>query len=183
MPRPPIPVGSYGQIAVRGEPGNYVARALFRDLDGQARQVERRGTSKTKARDKLKEALQDRARTGTGVTEDTRIREIVPEWLRKIDAAAEAGQRSPSTAEHYRRQVDRIVLPGVGELRLREATVPALDAFIQTVRVRRGPAAAKLTRTVLSGVLGVAVRHGASGPTPYGTSDGSPPVGGRRPEP
>lgn len=161
MPRPSIPIGSYGQITVRGEPGNYVARALFRDLDGQARQVERRGASKTKATDNLKAALKDRARTGTGVTGDTRIREIVPEWLKKIEAAAEEGDRSPSTAEHYRRQLDRIVLPGVGELRLREATVPVLDAFIQAVRTQRGPAAAKLTRTVLSGVLGVAVRHGA----------------------
>jgi len=161
MPRPPTPVGSYGNIRVRGEPGNYVARAWFRDLDGQARQVERRGPSKAKATDNLKAALRDRARTGTRITADTRIRDVAPEWLSAIDAAVEAGERSPGTAEHYRRQLDRVVLPGIGELRLREATVPVLDGFVHMVQEQRGPAAAKLTRTVLSGVLGVAVRHGA----------------------
>jgi integrase len=54
-----------------------------------------------------------------------------------------------------------VVLPGVGELRVRAVTVPLLDSFIQTVQVHRGTAAAKLARSVLSGLLGVAVRHGA----------------------
>lgn len=127
MPRPPTAVGTYGTIRVNGEPGHYVARAWFRDLDGKARQVERSGPTKTKARDTLKLALRDRARTATGINGDTRIREIAPEWLAGIDAAVNAGERSPSTAEQYRRQLDVVVLPGVGELRVREATVPLLD--------------------------------------------------------
>ena len=161
MPRPPTAVGTYGTIRVNGEPGHYVARAWFRDLDGKARQVERRGPTKTKAKDALRLALRDRARTATGISGDTRIREIAPEWLAGIDAAVNAGERSPSTAEQYRRQLDVVVLPGVGELRVREATVPLLDSFIQTVQAHRGTAAAKLARSVLSGLLGVAVRHGA----------------------
>jgi integrase len=52
-------------------------------------------------------------------------------------------------------------LTGVRELRVREATVPLLDSFIQTVQVHRGTAAAKLARSVLSGLLGVAVGHSA----------------------
>ena len=36
MPRPPTAVGTYGTIRVNGEPGHYVARAWFRDLDGKA---------------------------------------------------------------------------------------------------------------------------------------------------
>ena len=103
MPRPPTAVGTYGTIRVNGEPGHYVARAWFRDLDGKARQVERSGPTKTKAKDALKLALRDRARTATGINGDTRIREIAPEWLGLIDAAVNAGERSPSTAEQYRR--------------------------------------------------------------------------------
>ena len=150
MPRPPTAVGTHGTIRVNGEPGHYVARAWFRDLDGKARQVERSGSTKTKAKDALKLALRDRARTATGISGDTRIREIAPEWLAGIDAAVNAGERSPSTAEQYRRQLDVVVLPGVGELRVREATVPLLDSFIQTVQVHRGTAAAKLARSVLA---------------------------------
>lgn len=156
-----MPVGSHGNIRVTGEPGNYVARTLFRDLDGQARQVERRGRTKGKATESLREALRQRARPGTTITGESRVREVAPQWLAAIHKAADAGERSPTTAEHYGRQLDRTVLPGVGELRLREATVPVLDAFLQTVHATRGPAAAKLTRSVLSGILGVAVRHGA----------------------
>ncbi len=161
MPRPPMPVGSHGNISVSGEPGEYIARTLFRDLDGQVRKVERKGRTKGKATENLREALRKRARPGAAITGDTRIRDVAPQWLAAIETAAEAGERSPTTAEHYRRQLGRTVLPGVGELRLREATVPVLDAFIQTVHTQRGPAAAKLSRSVLSGILGVAVRHGA----------------------
>lgn len=161
MPRPPLDVGTYGNIRVQGAPGKYRAFALFRDLDGKTRQVERAGSTKARAKDAVKLALRDRARLSAGINGDTRISDIAPEWLATIDAAIEAGERSPSTAEQYRRQLDAVVLPGVGSLRVREATVPVLDTFINTVRERRGPSVAKLARSVLSGVLGVAVRHGA----------------------
>lgn len=161
MPRPSLDVGTYGNIRVRGAPGNYRAIAQFRDLDGKTRQLERSGSTKAKAKDRLKEAMRDRARLGGGINADTRISEIAPEWLATIDAAVESGERSPSTAEQYRRQLKAVVLPGVGSLRVREATVPVLDAFVERVRKTRGPSVAKLARSVLSGVLGVAVRHGA----------------------
>ncbi|GAA4878832.1 hypothetical protein GCM10023203_31740 [Actinomycetospora straminea] len=38
---------AYGTIRVTGEPGRYVALAWFRDLDGKARQVERRGGARS----------------------------------------------------------------------------------------------------------------------------------------
>src|SRR3954447_7041881 len=133
MPRPQLEVGTHGAIRVTGRAGRYVALAQFRDLDGISRQVERSGTTKA----------------------------IAAEWLASIEAAVEAGERSPSTVEQYRRQLEAVVLPRVGSLRVREATVPVLDAFVDSVRTQRGPAVAKLARSVLSGVLGVAVRHGA----------------------
>jgi integrase len=40
-------------------------------------------------------------------------------------------------------------------------TVPRLDRFIQTLKLHSGSATAKLARTVVSGVLGLAVRYGA----------------------
>jgi hypothetical protein len=60
--------------------------------------VERRGPTEAEAKDALKLALRDRARTATGINGDTRLREIGPEWLAGIGAAVKAGERSPSIA-------------------------------------------------------------------------------------
>jgi hypothetical protein len=71
------------------------------------------------------------------------------------------GSPLPGTAQLYRGTLDRDVLPGVGELRVQEATVPRLDVFVQALRDRTGASTAKVAYTVLSGMLGLAVRHGA----------------------
>jgi hypothetical protein len=57
--------------------------------------------------------------------------------------------------------VDRQVNPGLGRLRIKEITVPVTDRFIKLTIQRSGPGLAKTVRTVLSGMLGLAVRHGA----------------------
>ena len=82
-------------------------------------------------------------------------------WFARIVAAVEQGRRSPGTAERYRWHLDRIVLPGLGELRVREVSVSRVDAFLAAVRDNTGTATALACRSVVSGVLGVAVRHGA----------------------
>ncbi len=51
-------------------------------------------------------------------------------------------------------------LPGVGQLRLPEITVPSVDRLLTAVRKAHGPGVAKAARTVLSGDLGEAVRRG-----------------------
>jgi hypothetical protein len=63
-----------------------------------------------------------------------------------------------------------VVLPGVGELRVREATVPLLDSFVQTGQADRGTAAAKLARSVLSGLLGRLLRRCRRQPNREGRS-------------
>lgn len=49
---------------------------------------------------------------------------------------------------------------------MREVDVPRADAFIKTVRKNHGPSAAKSAKTVLSLLLGMAVRHGALAANP-----------------
>jgi hypothetical protein len=46
-------------------------------------------------------------------------------------------------------------------LRLSEATVSRVDRLLKTTRDRHGAAVARTTRTVLSGLFGLAVRHDA----------------------
>lgn len=71
------------------------------------------------------------------------------------------GLRSPNTAQLYRLNLMTHVLPALGELRLREVTVPRLARAVQTLALHSGPATAKIARTVVSVILGLAVRHGA----------------------
>jgi len=163
MPRLPIPVGSFGTISrARLKDGTWSARTYVRDLDGERRLVSRRGPSGAAAERELKKALAERtapARSSLGPT--TRLRDVAERWYRDVQADVEAGEKSPNTARLYRHYLDRNVLPGVGALRLGEATVARLDDFVSAVGTRSGSGAAKACRSVLSGVMGYAARYGA----------------------
>ena len=50
---------------------------------------------------------------------------------------------------------------GSGALRVREVSTPAVDRTVREVTEEAGPGAAKTTRSVLSGMFRLAVRHGA----------------------
>ena len=62
MGRPPLPVGTFGQIHfLRLSERRVAARAWFRDLDGRRRLVTRTGHTRAQAERRLREALRDRA--------------------------------------------------------------------------------------------------------------------------
>jgi integrase len=77
-------------------------------------------------------------------------------WLADIDGS----DRASGTKRLYRFVTDSYLVPALGELRLREVTVPAIDRLLASVHSAHGPTAAKSTRSVVSGILGLAVRHG-----------------------
>ena len=168
MPRPPLPIGTYGNITAHTVAGGFCAVTRFRDLDGVTRKVKRVGPTAAVAKNRLREELRDRARQGPtdGLTRDARFSTAAAEWLEGIDLLVSQGRRSPTTAQLYRLVLATHVEPGLGELRLRELTVPRLDRFVQTVQLHKGAPTAKLVRTVVSGVLGLAVRHGAIASNP-----------------
>lgn len=162
MPRKPLPVGTWGRIArTEVAPKRHVARARFRDTDGVTRKVEAWGVSGAAAERALVQALKDRAAvTGTDLTADSRLRAVSDLWLRtRIE---NTDRLATNTRERYRDVVERYVDPGVGGLTVREATVPALERFLTDVTGSSGPGTAKLCRTVLSGMLDLAVLHGAA---------------------
>jgi hypothetical protein len=63
--------------------------------------------------------------------------------------------------EHYRYVTDRYILNGIGGLRLGEATVAGVDTLLKAISTHSGASAAKSTKSVLSSMLGMAVRRGA----------------------
>jgi integrase len=159
MARPPLAVGTFGKIGfLKVGPGRVRARARFRDYDGVVRPVSRYGLTRPKAEAALREALRDR---GTPVQDEVhrggRVAQLAAAWL----ADVEERDLSAATKEMYADVAQRHVVPALGALRLTELTVPVLDRFVRLVSKTSGPGTAKTARTVLSGMLGLAVRHGA----------------------
>lgn len=164
MGRPPLPIGTYGRIWCGRRGRRWLARANFRDYDGHTRPVERYGPTPAAAQRALREALRDR--TGPDgdqqLTGQSRLRDAAAIWQAELqDADLAAG-----TMETYRRSLRRHVLPGLGELQLRETTTAAIDRWLRTVRAHHGPGARRTAKGVAAGVLGVAVRHGAIASNP-----------------
>jgi len=146
-----------GAIRIYPVANGFRARVLVRDSDGRTREMGRRGGSKAAAERALKEAFRDRPGidAGTDLTPQTRVRELAEAWFASLES------QSPTTRQSYRNRVDNQILPALGELRLRELTTGTVDRFLKTVAKCSGPSMAKMTRSVLSGMCGLAARHDA----------------------
>lgn len=158
MARPRIEIGTYGTIKldeIRDE--WHRARAYYRFSDGKLKQVERFDTTGPKAKARLVKALKtiDTGATGT-MKATTRLRELA---RRFIDEKRDVG-RSTSTLETYQFAADRIA-ETIGELTIAEATPERLQAYLTATNKAHGHGAAKNSRSVLSGMFGIAVRNGA----------------------
>jgi integrase len=168
--RKPLPIGSWGLIRTypvgqdeKGKPKRHKALADYRDFDGVVRRVEASGRSVTQATQNLRQKLQIRSVAGRSgdLTAMSRFSEAADLWLAKVDAMVEEGRRSPGTVDTYRRQLKNHVLPALGEVRLGEATTPLVDKVVGAIKAEVSAATAKSCRSVISGVMGLAVRYGA----------------------
>jgi len=168
--RAPLPIGSWGLIRTyavgqdeRGQPKRHRAVADYRDFDGRVRRVEASGRSVTQATQNLRQRLQNRTMAGRhgDLTTMSRFSEAAGLWVSKVDEMVAEGRRSPGTVDTYRRQLKNHVLPAMGEVRLGEATTPLIDKVIARIKTNVSAATAKSCRSVISGVMGLAVRYGA----------------------
>lgn len=170
MGRPPMPIGTWGLIRTypvaqdeNGKPTRFRAMASFRDFDGVTRSLQARGKTATQASQNLRMRLQNRARGGAGgeLNGMTRFSTAAKTWVAKIEDQVADGQRSPGTLDTYGRQLKNHVLPALGEVRLAEITPPMAHRVVRTFKQEISPASARSCRSVISGVLGLAVLHGA----------------------
>ncbi|MEX5637975.1 site-specific integrase [Parafrankia sp. FMc2] len=160
MARPSLNLGTYGNLYTAKYGEGYRARARYRDFDGRTRLVERHAKTKGAAEQALRTALRDRARVdvGTGaISAEAKVAVLAEAWFESVQRQ----DRSPNTTAAYRTRLDKSVIPGLGELRIRELTVGVVDRFLSIIAEKHGPAAAKQTRAVLSGMCGLAARHDA----------------------
>lgn len=163
MGRPPLILETYGKIrrtTIHGQPS---AVAHYRDSDGTTRKMQRQGKTPADAERKLVEAMKARlAPSRSDLSGDSTIGELSVLWW------AETINRdlAPGTIVRYREALDRYVLKGRGDVRLREASVPSLDRLLKVIQTKNGSANAKLANVVLSGMFSLAVRHGALSSNP-----------------
>lgn len=158
MARPPMPIGTHGRITrTQLGPGRWEAVARYRDFDGTTRRIKKHGTTGAAAERAVKEAIRDRAKpTGTvgEITRDTTLADLAALWLEK----READKLAPSTMASYRERVNNQIVPGLGKVRVGEATVGVLDRFIRAIP---GDTTAKQAGVVLNGMMRLAAQHDA----------------------
>jgi integrase len=130
---------------------------LYRDFDGVTRQVQKHAKTKGGAEQALATALRDRARVdaANAVTPDTRVSVLAEKWYAELEG------KSPSTLQAYRDRLDRQIIPALGSVKVRELTVGLVDRHLAAVKTKNGPSMAKMTKSVLSGICGLATRHDA----------------------
>jgi len=170
MPRKPLDVGTYGRISITEQAsGRIRATARYRDKDGQTRQVQAFGGSGAEAERNLKANLKVRQQQSCeDITPDMKLEVLADLWL---DELTVEGEVSAQTIAIYRAQVtpstDRrrkgttvTIKTGIGGLRVREATTSRINAFLKSV-AKEHPAKSRHMKVVLTGMLGMAVRHDA----------------------
>jgi integrase len=169
MARPPLAMGTHGSISItkRAAGSAYVARCRFRDFDGVTRSLERAGRSKAAAMAALQDEVRRRLGTPAAPLRPHHTFErAAGVWLAKLDAQVAEGTRAATTADTYRQRLWSVILPAMGQWRLRECTVPQLDAFFTDLASTQGPQSRKTVRTVVSLILRVAVQHEAIADNP-----------------
>jgi integrase len=162
MSRPPLPIGTAGRIKLVQEgPRKWRATCQFRDFDGEVRKISRWTETKTTAENKLREAVRDRQAQGTDISPDTTIPKVYAQWLAEFRALTDLGNRSGTSLDTYENRWTKLLLPRVKSFRVSELTAGRIDRILQDLNASHSAATARTCRAILSGICGVAVRHGA----------------------
>lgn len=157
--RPRLPVSTFGSIkTIEVAPGRFRATTRFRAWDGQTRKVTATGSSRNAAITVLKTDLAQRMHDGDttdSVTAGSPFTVLAEAWLEELMLDVD---RADSTKDIYERELRGLVLPTFEHFTVREVTVGRIERFLKLQRAT-SYTRAKHSRTILSMVLGFAVRR------------------------
>lgn len=178
MARPRTQLDTHGSIALSPQaqddtgrwhlapagtrPARWKARTKHRDPDGVLRDVTRFAPTKARAEALLKAALVERAAPAVAsavMRSESTVEAAGEHWLAQVDRGD--SNLSPNTRRQYRDSFNRYVKgSSISNLTLVEAnSVPVLEGWLQGVADARGTGAAKTARSVVSGILTLALRY------------------------
>lgn len=165
MGRPPLPVGTWGDIsATREGPGVWRASARYRGRDGRTRVFSRRRATSGAAKAALREALarmQMGDRSGD-LKPESRVSALLDQWF----AEWKAGKpRKINTVRTYERALT-LAAQRVGGLLIVEATTGVLEAAVNGVRDANGIETGRQVKGVLTQAFADAVRLDLIGANP-----------------
>ncbi len=170
-----IPRGKRGNIVVKQQPdGAWLARVQIRDIDGRVRSIRVRERTKGAATRMIERRLGERVDpTMTGVTADMTFETLAEVWIqhrRDHGKLRTKGRLAPQTLATYSAEIKHVIIPAIGQVRVKEANVPFLDRLFADVEhgrkhgryaARPGGRSTRQLRVVLGGMLALAVSHGA----------------------
>jgi integrase len=143
------------------------ALTRVRDNDGKQRKVERWAPTKARAEAALKAALRDRvapSAVGALIKPTSTVQDVARVWLADLADS----DRSASTRQVYKTMCNRHVIgtkehpSSLANLTVREVTVGGVERFLAAIaKGTSGPGASRTVRTVLNGVLDLAMKHDA----------------------
>lgn len=166
MARPTLPIQTHGEIqATQLGKGSWEARTRYRDFDGTTRHMRRRGRTETAAKNAVKEAVRDRlGPAGDGdLTRDSRVSQLALTWWDEYTT----GKTIPAgTHNRYKGVLHKHIIGGIGDRRLAECSVSAMDKFIKAKTRNVGYATASIAAVILRGMFDLAARHDAIGANP-----------------
>lgn len=164
----PLDPGTHGDIwttritADGAKPERWKAGCRYRHHNGQTQQLVRRGTSERAAKTKLRADIADLSPAGTTkLTGASRFHEAAAIYLNKV-----LDKRKGTTYDTKASYMKNWVLPGLGELRLRECTAARLNNFFESLAAATSakgtplaPNSRRAIRKVVRGVMQVAILH------------------------
>ncbi|TWP34292.1 tyrosine-type recombinase/integrase [Leekyejoonella antrihumi] len=146
----------------------------MRDVDGRIRSVRVVDTTKSGARRRLERRLAERGDpTAIGIRRQDTFETLANLWLqhrRDHGKARSSGALAPQTLAVYASEIRNVIIPAIGNVQIGESTVPFLDQLFADVEhgrrhgrcpARSGGRSTRQLRVVLTGMLGLAVAHGA----------------------
>ncbi len=163
MGRLPLPLGSAGAIQVKRVGNSWSARCRFRREDGTYADIRRRGSTKERARQAVRDAIREQfsASPRSSLSSHSRFEDVARLWLEQYRTDAENGIYSLTSVDTYSDHLRNHVLPAVGNLRLVEITPPVINSLCQNKLKSYSLSLAKHTKAVVSNVLTFAVQAGA----------------------
>ncbi len=125
--------------------------------------MQRNGRTEANAEQNLIKALKSKLAEGTDadlLSPTSSVSELADKWLEELRLKKTVA----GTFNTYRNSIQSRIKPGIGSLRLNEASVPRVDRFIKSMLAT--PAIARTARTVMLQMFALAVRQGAIGKNP-----------------
>lgn len=164
MSRPPLPLGTHGDITVtKVRPMTWEARCRYRDLNGVVSRPAAWGPSKSAAKRALLAKLATITTTAAkgGWTRETRFKVVADRWESNLEHEVAHGTMSAGTQRTYLSFLKNHARPRLDALMMWEVSAIICDDLIKDTRNAKGYDSAKTVRTILSAICSLAVRLGA----------------------